>query len=288
MPVIVPESLESALAALTAYPDATVLAGGTDLMVEVNDGRRPRRARGRVGRVPELRGGAWTATTSCSAPATTYTELLERRSGRPARTRARVRRAHRRLAADPQRGHDRRQPRHGVPGGRRAAGPGRARRVGRDRFAPAGALVPIDRVLRRPEAHDARARRADRGGAGARTARPAGLPEGRRAQRDGDRRRVARLAVDLDGRSHRVSGWDRSGRRRSPLAEARPRGSSGGSTGARTASRWPTTTTVDAFGERVAAAARPIDDHRTAPPTAAAHAVAVLARLRRCGGPRSP
>ena len=47
MPVTVPESLDAALAALAADPDATVLAGGTDLMVEVNDGRRSLDARGR-------------------------------------------------------------------------------------------------------------------------------------------------------------------------------------------------------------------------------------------------
>ena len=54
MPVVVPESLESAIAALTAHPSSTVLAGGTDLMVEVNDGRRVLERVVAVGRVPEL------------------------------------------------------------------------------------------------------------------------------------------------------------------------------------------------------------------------------------------
>jgi CO/xanthine dehydrogenase FAD-binding subunit len=56
MPVIVPDSLETALVALADYPDATVLAGGTDLMVEVNDGRRPLARVVAIGRLPELAG----------------------------------------------------------------------------------------------------------------------------------------------------------------------------------------------------------------------------------------
>jgi len=38
--VLVPNSLEEALAGLAAHPAATLLAGGTDLMVEVNEGHR--------------------------------------------------------------------------------------------------------------------------------------------------------------------------------------------------------------------------------------------------------
>ena len=83
--------------------------------------------------------------------------------------------AHRRLAADPQRGHDRRQPRHGVPGGRRAAGPGRARRVGRDRRHEPSAAGAHRRLLHRPEALGAGCRRARRGRAGSRIAWRAGL-----------------------------------------------------------------------------------------------------------------
>jgi CO/xanthine dehydrogenase FAD-binding subunit len=56
MPVIVADSVEHALAALTEHPDATVLAGGTDLMVEVNDGRRIPSQVIAVGRVAELAG----------------------------------------------------------------------------------------------------------------------------------------------------------------------------------------------------------------------------------------
>src|SRR5882724_6145265 len=56
MPVIVPDSLETALVALADHPDATVLAGGTDLMVAVNDGRRQLARVVAIGRVPELAG----------------------------------------------------------------------------------------------------------------------------------------------------------------------------------------------------------------------------------------
>src|SRR5665213_2270945 len=56
MPVTVPDSLEAALAALAADPGATVLAGGTDLMVEVNDGRRPLERVVAIGRLAELVG----------------------------------------------------------------------------------------------------------------------------------------------------------------------------------------------------------------------------------------
>lgn len=57
MPVLTPTSLADAVAALAEHPDAVALAGGTDLMVEVNEGRR-RLAGNEVvlalGGVPEL------------------------------------------------------------------------------------------------------------------------------------------------------------------------------------------------------------------------------------------
>jgi CO/xanthine dehydrogenase FAD-binding subunit len=54
MSVLVPTSLDAALAALADHPDATVLSGGTDLMVEVNGGHlRPEHVVA-VSRVPEL------------------------------------------------------------------------------------------------------------------------------------------------------------------------------------------------------------------------------------------
>ena len=56
MTVLVPSGLDEALTALADAPDAHVLAGGTDLMVELNHGRRRPPAVIAVGRVPELRG----------------------------------------------------------------------------------------------------------------------------------------------------------------------------------------------------------------------------------------
>lgn len=55
MPVSVPTSLAAALAALACNPAATVIAGGTDLMVEVNGGHRAPTDVVAVGRVGELR-----------------------------------------------------------------------------------------------------------------------------------------------------------------------------------------------------------------------------------------
>jgi CO/xanthine dehydrogenase FAD-binding subunit len=58
MGVLTPPTLEDAVAALAAHPDALVLAGGTDVMVEVNEAWR-RLGDGTtvvaVGRLPELR-----------------------------------------------------------------------------------------------------------------------------------------------------------------------------------------------------------------------------------------
>jgi CO/xanthine dehydrogenase FAD-binding subunit len=75
MPVIVPDSLATALAALAAHPDATVLAGGTDLMVEVNDGRRSLAQVVAVGRVPELAGVRVVGATVVIGAAATFAQL---------------------------------------------------------------------------------------------------------------------------------------------------------------------------------------------------------------------
>ena len=75
MPVVVPESLESAIAVLTAHPSSTVLAGGTDLMVEVNDGRRALERVVAVGRVPELAGIRVDAAKVVIGAATTFAQL---------------------------------------------------------------------------------------------------------------------------------------------------------------------------------------------------------------------
>jgi CO/xanthine dehydrogenase FAD-binding subunit len=55
-PVALPRSLDAALGALAEAPDATVLAGGTDVMVEVNAGLRRPTAVVSLTRVPELAG----------------------------------------------------------------------------------------------------------------------------------------------------------------------------------------------------------------------------------------
>ena len=80
MGVLVPRSLDAAVAALADHADAVILAGGTDLMVEIN-GSRHRFAEGdtvvAVSRVPELR--SWThdpsARTVRLGAGVTYAEL---------------------------------------------------------------------------------------------------------------------------------------------------------------------------------------------------------------------
>ena len=79
MSLLLPTSLDEAVSMLGEHPAALVLAGGTDLMVEINDGhRRPDGVVVAVNRVPELR--SWRhdpaeATLTIGA-AITYTELL--------------------------------------------------------------------------------------------------------------------------------------------------------------------------------------------------------------------
>ena len=58
MSVVVANSLDEVLDALSARPDATLLAGGTDVMVEINLGHRRPTSIVSIDRVPELR--TWT------------------------------------------------------------------------------------------------------------------------------------------------------------------------------------------------------------------------------------
>ncbi len=79
MSLLLPTSLGEAVSMLGDHPDALVLAGGTDLMVEINDGhRRPDHVVVAVNRVPELR--SWrhdpAAATLTIGAAITYSELL--------------------------------------------------------------------------------------------------------------------------------------------------------------------------------------------------------------------
>ena len=55
MPVLIPTTLDEALRALDERPHATVLAGGTDLMVEINSGHRRVDDVVAIDRLPELR-----------------------------------------------------------------------------------------------------------------------------------------------------------------------------------------------------------------------------------------
>ncbi len=80
MPVHLPDSVDGAVEILAECSTATVVAGGTDLMVEVNDGhRRPADRVVVVTRIPELR--SWrhdprSATVTIGA-AVTYREMVE-------------------------------------------------------------------------------------------------------------------------------------------------------------------------------------------------------------------
>ena len=117
-------------------------------------------------------------------------DRARRAARRPAGARRGV--AHRRLAADPQPRHDRRQPRHRVACRRRAAAARRRGRGGRVRVGARHAPRPAARLRHRRQAQRARARRADHRRLADAVERAADVHEGRAAQRDGDRRRLAR------------------------------------------------------------------------------------------------
>jgi CO/xanthine dehydrogenase FAD-binding subunit len=78
MPVHVPATIEAATAMLAEHPGALLLAGGTDLMVEINEGhRRPGDTVIALNRIADLR--SWrhdpVARTVTIGAAVTYTEL---------------------------------------------------------------------------------------------------------------------------------------------------------------------------------------------------------------------
>ncbi len=74
MPVATPRSLEAALIALKNDPSAHVLAGGTDFMVEVNAGHRRPTSIIALSRVPELRSITTTPTTLRIGAGVTYAD----------------------------------------------------------------------------------------------------------------------------------------------------------------------------------------------------------------------
>ncbi len=78
MPVFAPRSLDEALAVVAENPEAELLAGGTDFMVEVNARvRRPRSVVSLTG-VPELRGWRREGADIVLGSMLTYREMLER------------------------------------------------------------------------------------------------------------------------------------------------------------------------------------------------------------------
>ena len=85
MPVAIPSTLDEVVSILSDQPDATLLAGGTDAMVEINDGhRRPDGTVVALDRVTELRswrhdpnaGDAGRGVVTIGSTVT-YTELME-------------------------------------------------------------------------------------------------------------------------------------------------------------------------------------------------------------------
>ncbi len=77
MTVLLPDSLDRACAQLADHPEAHVLAGGTDFMVEVNFGHRRPEAVLSLARVPELRGWRTEGDRLVLGAGVTYTELTD-------------------------------------------------------------------------------------------------------------------------------------------------------------------------------------------------------------------
>ena len=76
MPVHLPDTVDAAVDHLADDPAASVLAGGTDLMVEVNEGhRRPDRTVVVVNRIPELRSWRRDESSVTIGAAVSYREI---------------------------------------------------------------------------------------------------------------------------------------------------------------------------------------------------------------------
>lgn len=76
MPVHLPDTVEAAVGHLADHPQASVLTGGTDLMVEVNEGhRRPDGNVVVVNRIPELRSWRRDESSVTIGAAVTYREI---------------------------------------------------------------------------------------------------------------------------------------------------------------------------------------------------------------------
>ena len=113
MLVFLPVSLEEAFDAFEQCPDAQLLAGGTDFMVEVNFALRRPPAVVCLRKVEELKGWRREGPEVVLGAGITYTELDGTPARRPpAGSCPGV--AHGRIPTDPQRRHAGRQPRHRV------------------------------------------------------------------------------------------------------------------------------------------------------------------------------
>jgi CO/xanthine dehydrogenase FAD-binding subunit len=77
MSVVVAGGLDEAIDALERRPDAQILAGGTDFMVEVNYGQRRPEAVVALNRVPELKGWQRSNGTLSLGAGLTYTEMAD-------------------------------------------------------------------------------------------------------------------------------------------------------------------------------------------------------------------
>ena len=273
--VLLPSSVEEAVDALAAHPGAHLLAGGTDLMVEVNAGHRRPADVVALGRVAGLRRWHHDAESGTVAIGAGVTFASARRHAvHVARPGAGPGGAHRRLAADPQR----RRPSAATSARRRR--PATRSRSSPRSTPPSPSPVRRDagtiadpRPLHRGQAHVAGSRaswswrprspcstgtRASRRWA---SATPWSSPSPAPAWPSTGPRRTVRVALGAVGptvlRAREAEAWV-------------GRSSSTGTVAP------PAPTLAGEFGERVAAEARPIDDHRS---TARyrRHAVGVLA-----------
>ena len=273
MTVTAPTSLADALTALADEPTSLVLAGGTDLMVQVNEGlRRP--GPGPVlalAGVPELRAVQRQGDELVVGAGVTYTELMAEPTASLAPALAQAART----VGSPQIRNA------GTIGGNlgTASPAGDTLPV----LVALGATVevasvdgrralPIDEFLTGPKATALEPGELIVGVRVPVARRAAGVPEGRGAQRDGDR---SRLGGD-GGRPRRghasASASARSDRPRCPRP-TRARGWPRSPTG-------PTRASPTSSPTRVATAARPIDDHRGRA-SYRRHAVGVMARRAR-------
>ena len=114
MDFLQPTTWAEALSLRAERPDALPIAGGTDVMVDLNFDRRRPGALIDLGRVAELR--EWEPTTggSGSGAGVPYARVIDELGDAAARARHGL--AHRGLPADPDPRHRGRQPRLGVPG----------------------------------------------------------------------------------------------------------------------------------------------------------------------------